>query len=220
MHATRRWLTFSGGAARSGLTASYTKEESMRNRFERTVGASIAALAVGLFSTGAAQAQDVFDTVASIVDAKDADAEATLENSGNSANVTVEKICIEGGDSVIISSFSPHPDSTQAKQKLKAKVSQSQAGNEPPIFVEGTGTMTFDVELTCEKSQIKADADLDKGKGRFDLKGKKCTGLTEDQVIYVQDVCQTAKNTKVKGKGSDLKKIQVKGKGTAEEALL
>jgi Fe-S cluster assembly iron-binding protein IscA len=191
----------------------------MRNRFQRSVGAGAAALAVGLFSAGAAQAQDVFNTVAFIVDDKDTDADAFLENSDNSASVDVQKICIEGGDSVTISSFSPHPDSTQAKQKLKAKVSQSQNGNQPPIFIEGAGTMTFDVELTCEKSQIKADANLDKGKGRFDLKGKKCTGLTEDQVIYVQDVCQTAKNTKVKGKGSELKKIQVKGKGIAEPAL-
>jgi Fe-S cluster assembly iron-binding protein IscA len=190
----------------------------MREQLQRSVGAT--AFAVALLWAGGAHAQVVFDTAAVIVDDKDADADAFLENSGNFAGVDVQKVCIEGGDSVVIASFSPHPDSTQAKQKLQAKVSQSQTGNEPPIFVEGSGTMNFDVELDCEKSQIKADVNLEKGKGRFDLKGKKCTGLTEDQVIYVVDVCQTAKNTKVKAKGSEIKKIQVKGKGSAEEALL
>lgn len=192
----------------------------MRDQLQRSAGVSVTAFAVALLWASGAHAQDVFDTAAVIVDDKDADADAFIENAGNFAGVDVQKVCIEGGDSVVISSFSPHPDSTRAKQKLQAKVSQSQKGNEPPIFIEGTGSMNFDVELECAKSQIKADVNLAKGKGRFDLKGKKCTGLTEDQVIYVVDVCQTAKNTKVKAKDSEIKKIQVKGKGSAEEALL
>lgn len=83
--------------------------------------------------------------------------------------MNVQKICIEGGDSVTITSLSPHRDSTQAKKNLKAKVSQSQRGNEPPIFVEGAGTLNFDVELECQKSSVKGDADLSKGKGQFSL---------------------------------------------------
>lgn len=192
----------------------------MRSQFQRTATASITALAVGLLWVGAAHGQDVFDTAASIVDGKDADAEAFLENSGNFASADVQKVCIEGGDSVVISGFSPHPDSSQAKSSLRARVSQSQKGNEPPIFVEGSGTMNFEVELECQKSEIKADANLNKGKGRFSLKGKNCLGLDEAQIIYVLDVCQTARNTKVKAKGVEIKKIQVKGKGSAQQAPL
>lgn len=192
----------------------------MRNRLQRAAGATVTALAVGLLWTGASQAQDVFDTVAVISDAKDTDADAVLENQDNVANVDVQKTCIEGGDSVTIGSFSPHPDSAQAKRKLKAKVSQSETGNEPPVFVAGSGTMTFDVELTCKKSSVRADADLGKGKGRFELKAKNCIGLTTDQLIYVLDVCRAAKNTKVKAKGEVIKKITVKGKGVAELASL
>jgi hypothetical protein len=190
----------------------------MRNRFMRIGG--VAVLALGLSWADAALAQTVFDTVAVISDSKDTDAEAFLQNAGTTAFVDVQKICVEGEDSVAISSFSPHPDGTQAKQKLSARVEQKEKGNEPPIFVAGSGTMAFDVELACEKSHVRGDASLEKGQGRFGLKGKNCTGLTADQVIFVQDVCQTARNTKVKGSGDVLKQVQVKGKGSATEPML
>jgi len=190
----------------------------MRRRMEtRTAfGMFVTGLAAALLCAGTAQAQEVFDGVATISDDKDADADALLVNAGTTAYVDVEKTCIEGEDEVTITSFSNHPDATSA-DKGEAEVEQSEKNNQPEITVAGSGSMTFEVDLDCDKSEVSGKADVDKSKGKFEIKAKKCEGLTTDQVVFIQDVCANAKNTKIKTDGTQIKKLRVKGKGPASE---
>lgn len=189
----------------------------MRIRIHRAAGAFCTAFALAFLCAGGAQAQEVFDTAADINDDKDLDASAFLVNQGTTAFVDVQKTCVEGEDSVTISSFSDHPDKTKASNP-SAGVEQGQKGNEPTIVVSGEGALEFEVALVCEKAEVSGDADLKKSKGKFDLKGKNCAGLDIEEVVFVQDVCRNAKNTKIKSKEDVLQKVQVKGKGIATEA--
>jgi Fe-S cluster assembly iron-binding protein IscA len=190
----------------------------MRMRFQSAACAVPTALAVGLFCAGMARAE-VFDGAANIDDNKDADAGAFLVNDGTTAFVDLGKTCIEGEDSVDISAFTTHPDQTKAKD-AKAEVAQEQKDNQPDIEVAGSGMMNFEVTLDCEKAEAGAKADLDKSKGKFEIKAKNCSGLTQDQLTFVRDVCATADNTKIKADAALLKKLKVKGKGDASEPPL
>jgi hypothetical protein len=190
----------------------------MRNGIETrsALGVLLTALAVALLLAGVAQAQEVFDGAATISDDKDADADALLVNAGSTAFVDIQKTCVEGEDEVTIVGFSTHPDATSV-DKGEAEVEQSEKGNQPDILVAGSGSMDFEVDLECDKSEVSGKADIDKSKGKFEIKAKKCEGLTTEQVIFVQDVCANAKNTKIKADGTQIKKLQVKGKGPATD---
>lgn len=189
----------------------------MRMRFQNAACAAFAALAVGLFCGGTARAE-VFDGAANIDDSKDSDAGAFLVNDGTTAFVDLGKTCVEGEDAVDIFAFTTHPDETEAKD-AKAEVSQEEKGNQPDIGVAASGMMSFEILLECEKAEVGAEADLDKSKGKFEIKAKNCSGLTQDQLTFVRDVCANADNTKIKADAALLKKLKVKGKGDASEPL-
>jgi hypothetical protein len=193
------------------------------------VGTSVA------FFAGAAFAQDtVPDGVFDIEDDKESDATGRVTADGSEFGAFAKVECsppstTNGADGSSIFIRTEHPDAVKGK-KNKMEVEQSQKENLPKVIVlTGGGTGTITADLTCEKASVDASVDTKKNTGKFSAKAKNCTCVVGDdnsqavcdaheaRLEQVATDCDGFDSLKGDIDGNTIKKIKIKGKGTAKE---
>lgn len=180
------------------------------------IGALLLAFALWLVATQALG--QIVNAAFNFVDKKEPDTTGVGTFTGATNQGIGRTTCRDGnGNSVFIQGVTTHPQLVKLKMGTAA-LRQGAKNNKPNVRFNGAGAMSFNVLTPCDKSSLELRIKVapPPGVGSFQMNARSCTGLTEAQALYVQDVCAADtenKTIKVTANGSTIKSLKIHGKG-------
>lgn len=179
------------------------------------IGALLLAFALWLVATQALG--QIVNASFNFVDKKEPDTNGVGNFTGNTNQGIGRTTCRDGANTVFIQGLSTHAQLVKLKMG-SAELKQGAKNNKPNIRFVGSGALVFNVLTTCDMAslQTKIKVAPPPGVGSFQVNARNCTGLTEAQAVYVQDICAADtenKTVKVTVDGSTVKSLKLRGKG-------
>jgi hypothetical protein len=172
-----------------------------------------------LFAAGTTSAQVVNGDFV-IEDDRNSLIEAFVSSVDDSNFVEITAECQSGGDSVVITADTNHPDDVRINQN-KADVRQRNKFNENTVFISATGSQQFSgAVFDCRSTKVEASVNTrrEPNNGNFRADVRQCsTSLSGAQVGFVGATCAATRevNGSFNESTGEVLRLRINGRGTA-----